>query len=552
MLLAGGAFGPSLSFWADIVLLLFLIFPSILRAETLMRGGRPVDIAFTGGGVVRGGDFLPAFRMPAVSYDLYLSREVFVSFGPDMTVAEKREIAAHAGGELVRPVARTEGFWLVSLPYPSIGLVDRIADMPGVRRVEPDTYRPMAWRADDPDDPLFPHQWHLENRGQVGRTGEDAKVAAAWRYLYDAGLEPGRGIRVGVIDDGFDLAHTDLAGAFLAGIDLFDGDDLPMIGQGDLHGTAVAGVLAARVGNGIGVAGACGGCLVIPVRVSAELINGVTEIDAFNYLLDREVDIISNSWGPADHGGPMDMSEPLKEIIAWAAVHGRGGRGVTILFAAGNGNEDISDPHSFDGYAANPWVVAVGAVNASGVRTVYSDWGRDLDILAPSCDTDLEGYADPFDPYKIRDGIWTTDNTGFSGYAPGDHTATFCGTSSAAPLAAGVAALLLSAAPSLTREELYGLLTGTADKVSPRDARYDGTGFSERYGFGRIDALAAIEELCAQKACEGAPADTEEPIEPLGPEVDFVENLNTVSDEDLPLVTERPVTTGGGCSFTAL
>lgn len=525
--------------------------PTILRAEMLVRGGRPVAIAFTGDGIVRGAQFLPAFRMPAVSYDLYLSREVFVSFEEGMTLAEKRDAVARSGGELIGPVRRTDGFWVVRYPYPSLSLTERLASLPGIRKVEPDIWRPTAWRGFTPNDPLFPHQWHLENTGQVGRAGEDAKVAAAWRYLYDAGLEPGRGIRVGVIDDGFDLAHIDLAGAFLAGIDLFGDDDMPMIGPGDLHGTAVAGVLAARVGNGVGVAGACGSCLVVPVRVSAELINGVTEIDAFNYLLDRDVDIISNSWGPADRGGPMDMSEPLKELFAWAATHGRGGRGVTILFAAGNGNENISDPRSFDGYAANPWVIAVGAVNASGVRTIYSDWGKDLDILAPSCDTDLEGYSDPFDPYKIRDGIWTTDNTGFSGYAPGDHTATFCGTSSAAPLAAGVAALLLSAEPSLTRGELYDLMTGTADKVSPRDARYDGDGFSERYGYGRVNALAAIEELCAQKPCEGAPADTEEPIDPLEPEIDFVENLNTVSDGDLPLVTERPVTTGGGCSFTA-
>jgi subtilisin family serine protease len=239
------------------------------------------------------------------------------------------------------------------------------------------------------------------------------------------------------------------------------------------------------------------------------------------------------------------MSAPLKEIVEYAATKERGGKGVVILFAAGNGNEDISDPRTLDGFAANPWVFAVGAVNASGVKAMYSDFGIDLDILAPSCDIDLDDYADPFDMEKIRDGIWTTDNTGFDGYAAGDHTPGFCGTSSATPLAAGIVGLMLAADPELTRDDIYAIITGTADKVSPGDARYDQNGFSLRYGYGRVNALAAVTAVCAD-GCPGAAPVDEDPVASPEAEVDFVENMNTVTDDDGPLASAGP---SSGCAL---
>ncbi len=522
-----------------------LFFHSILLGEEIfVRDGRWIHGAFTGEGrSLPNGRYLPSLRLEGMRYDLYLGDRLFVSFDKEMEETDIRRVIESVGGKVLAPIPRTHNAYFVQNPMPSLGLLYRITDHPQVVWAEPDLYRPVQWKGYQPDDPLFPNQWHLDNVGQTGIVGEDAKVATAWEYLIGRGLEPGRGVKVGIIDDGFDLAHRDLAGAFLQGIDLFEGDAVPMIGADDLHGTAVTGVLAARWNNGIGVAGACPGCLVVPVRVSSDIVNGTTEIDAFNYLLDRGVDIISNSWGPTDHGGPFDISAPLKEIFEYAATKERNGKGVVILFAAGNGNEDISDPKTLDGFAASPWVMAVGAVNASGVKTMYSDWGRDLDLVSPSCDVDLEDYDDPFDMEKIRDGIWTTDNTGFDGYAVGDYTPGFCGTSSATPLAAGIVGLLLAADPDLAREEVYEILTGTADKVSPRDAQYDENGFSLRYGHGRINALAAVTAACAD-GCDGAPPVEEEPIAPLEPEIDFVENMNTVTDADASLAPPAPAEAG--------
>ena len=129
--------------------------------------------------------------------------------------------------------------------------------------------------------------------------------------------------------------------------------------------------------------------------------------NAFNYLLDRNVQIISNSWGPSDNSGPAEMPEIIAEIISFAKDELRNGLGVVVFFAAGNGNESISDPETLDGFAASPDTIAVGAVNASGVRSSYSDFGKDLDIVAPSSDVDAGYVWDPFAIDMTSDGIWT-------------------------------------------------------------------------------------------------------------------------------------------------
>ncbi len=547
----GGTAGSSRSFLVVLLLCSFLLITDV-TAEMLPRGFSHVHITLTGDGIVRGGLFLPAFRVSGVAYALYLGPDIFVSFDTAVPLGEVLQCGELAGARFEKTVRWTNGVYHFKAPTPSLEVARRLAACPGVRWVESDFYRQFQRRVYRPDDPFFPNQWYLENTGQAGVAGNDARVAAAWNFLEEKKLEPGRGVTVGIIDDGFDIAHADLRGLFLQGTDLSDGDDLPMIGPDDVHGTAVAGILGARWMNGIGIAGVCPECRVVPVRVSSDLINGTTEIDAFTYLLDRGVDIISNSWGPTDHGGPMDMSETLKEIFVMAVSEGRNGKGTVILFAAGNGNEDISAPESFDGFAANPWVIAVGAVNASGRKTLYSDWGKDLDLMAPSCDTDLDAFEDPFDLSMTRDGVWTTDNTGFDGYSAGDYTAGFCGTSAAAPLAAGIVGLLLSASPDLSWQDVYDILTTTADKVSLRDARYDENGFSLRYGYGRVNALAALEKACEMFECPGRQPVAEDPVESPEPDALFVEEMGTLSDDDEPLAGEGPREASAACAFLVL
>ena len=265
-------------------------------------------------------------------------------------------------------------------------------------------------------DPFLKFQWHLENTGQEGTAGEDASVVKAWEKIEELGLKPGQGVKIGVIDDAFDLHHPDMEGKYLTGFDLADEDDYPYADDNEPHGTCVTGVIAAVKDNGIGVSGVCPDCMIVPVRASDKLGTLENMLTAFNYLLDRGVRVISNSWGPADGTGAAELPEPLAELFEYARNEERDGKGVTILFAAGNGNEDISDPDTLDGYASNEFVIAVGAVNADGVRSAYSDYGKDLDIVSPSSDIDT-GYV--WDPYAIdnhRHGIWTIDARSWYGY----------------------------------------------------------------------------------------------------------------------------------------
>lgn len=399
-------------------------------------------------------------------------------------------------------------------------------------------------------DPFLKFQWHLENTGQVGTAGEDASVVKAWENIEEMGLNPGQGVKIGVIDDAFDLHHPDMEGKYLIGYDLGDGDNYPYADDNEPHGTCVTGVIAAVKDNGLGVSGVCPDCVIVPVRASDKLGTLENMLKAFNYLLDRGVHVISNSWGPSDGSGAVLLPEPLAELFEYAKTQERDGLGVTIVFASGNGNEDISDPESLDGYASSEFVLAVGAVNADGVRSAYSDFGEDLDIVSPSSDID-SGYV--WDPYAIdnyRHGIWTIDARSWYGYSQMDYTASFGGTSSATPLVSGVVGLLISIYPEITTDEIREILTQSADKVSQVDADYDENGFSRYYGYGRVNAEKAVEMLCEIKDCKGGldPVDEETyPAKEL--DEDFISDKDIETSDDV-LIPDS--TTVSGCSLTTI
>lgn len=375
-----------------------------------------------------------------------------------------------------------------------------------VTQAEPSFYFPVELKSYTPDDPFFQNQWHLNNPNgaDYGYTGNDhAHVLDAWNVLLSVKGHKGAGVKLAIIDDGFDLDHEDLAGRFLQGRDFGDGDDLPYPGPQDAHGTCCAGVAGANTGNGIGVAGACPDCDLIPIRMNMTGMGSLDQsaIETFTWAVDQGAMILSNSWGPPDGGGAMDMGQVLKDLVKNLTTTGRDGKGVIILFAAGNGNESIEG----DGFASNPDVFGIGASNASGKRSSYSDFGPSLDFMAPSNDTDSSG-GDGWAGGAYIDGIWSTDNTS-GGYVPGQlagdqsgkYVSEFGGTSSACPLAAGITGLVLSANPELTKDEVYEIYKTTSDKVSmgfvnPGEGDYDGNGFSTHYGYGRINACEAVKK----------------------------------------------------------
>lgn len=332
-----------------------------------------------------------------------------------------------------------------------------------------------------PDDTLFGEQWHLLNTGQGGGApGIDANVRGAWQ------LWSGQGVTIAIVDDGLQLSHPDLVANLATNRPTLHHDwndatpDDPTPGASNPHGTACAGVAAARGGNNLGVTGAAPFASLAGLRLIAAPSTDRQQAEALAWRI-QEVDISSNSWGPTDNG-PIAGPGPLTTAaLETAATRGRGGKGNAIFFAAGNGYS--FDNSNYDGYANSIYVIAISAVGNDGVASSYSEPGGNIALSAPS-----NGGTR---------GITTTDLAGAGGYSSGDYTSSFGGTSAACPLAAGVAALLLQANPSLSWRDVKEILMRSATPIDTGSTTWvnnaAGIAFSTQYGAGMVNATAAVE-----------------------------------------------------------
>ena len=373
-----------------------------------------------------------------------------------------------------------------------------------------------------PTDHYFPHQWHLESRTDVHIRPEASVFAtSAWEIT-----RGDRNTVVAVIDDGFDLNHPDFTGngKIVAPIDLVDGDASPFPEGNNFHGTPCAGVAVAEE-NGVGVVGIAPECALLPIRFDLRADdNTLHEIFEYAGLF---ADVISCSWGPP----PVDA--PLSELMyqtfeRLSQTGGPRGKGCVIVFAAGNDNAPIFDPDNerfqywdengvlrehqgriLNGEAAHPNVVTVAASTSLIQKAVYSNWGAEVDLCAPSNNFHP---APGMGPIPGR-GVWTTNNGGIGGDTQlglSLVTSNIGGTSIATPLVAGIAALVLAVNPDLSATQVKEILTETADKIEDPNANltllqfpnvdpniqqrgvYDENGHSDWFGFGKVNATRAV------------------------------------------------------------
>lgn len=337
-----------------------------------------------------------------------------------------------------------------------------------------------------PNDPYYSNQWHLNNTGQDGgKVDADIDAPEAWDITTGD-----TNIRIAILDDSIEKNHEDLQPNIVASWDFTDDDDDPSPGFMDYHGTSVAGIAAAVGNNDKGVAGVCYSSKIVAVRLGNTFQDFA---DVFYWAANTgNADVISNSWGLV-----IPAPDIVVEAINDVATNGRGGKGCVVLFASGNSNNDISDPAAGE-LAALDSVIAVGASTNKDVRSCFSSWGEDLDVVAPS-NTWISGVCPGPKPNDTV-GTWSTDQSsgGFNDGSPprpdaaGLYTQDFGGTSSACPTAAGTVGLLLSVNPDLTRVEVQDILEATAEKIAPGDANYNADGFSDHYGYGRINAHRTI------------------------------------------------------------
>ena len=363
-------------------------------------------------------------------------------------------------------------------------------------------------------------QWHLENTGPLPgypsmKAGEDLRVKPVW----NAGLR-GEGIRVAVLDDGLEVTHEDLwpnivtgsrnyrteAGMF--GLSVTSGgkvaglEGFPMpCSSDDTHGTSVAGLIAARDGNGTGVSGVAPRAQLVGFNILASNFVADT-LDALSHDLDRN-HVYNNSWGATDNGHlatPEPNWSSYNDTLRNGLKTGRNGLGAIYVFSGGNGAIQ-TDYSSLDGGVSAMGIVNVCATNAMGKRAPYSERGANLTVCAPSADATDDQQPE----------VTTTS-------VQNDYTHTFNGTSASAPMVSGVIALMLQANPKLTWRDVPLILARTARKVDEQDGgwrdyrsplgyaqgRYDVLHYSHHYGFGVANADAAVQLARTWKSVGGS------------------------------------------------
>lgn len=415
-------------------------------------------------------------------------------------ISRAAAVAAQCGAVAWRPAPVLADAVLLTVSGPAasaLTVAEALTKTPGVRSAEPVLARVRAKRW-IPNDPLFTdnaanagYQWHLQNTGvRGGVAGVDINVTGVWDTWR------GAGIRVAILDDGAQLNHPDLS-ANLDTANDYDwngGDANPDAGQFDWHGTACAGLAAGRGNNGIGICGAAPEATIVALRLISPDSSDTTESAAFLHRSDI-IQIKNNSWGPDDFGNVVEGPGPLAAAaLQQAAETGRGGLGTVVFWAGGNGLA-TNDDSNYDGFANSIYTIGVGAVNDAGTQAGFSEPGANLLICAPSGG----GSQD----------LTTTDRTGQNGFNAGgspdyvnaDYTNRFEGTSAAAPLAAGAAALVLQSRPSLGWRDVKEILIRSAVQTDPAEDGWfhnaAGFHFNDKYGAGLLNIGATV-ALAAQ------------------------------------------------------
>jgi subtilisin family serine protease len=332
---------------------------------------------------------------------------------------------------------------------------------------QPDFYAPIERY--QVSDPLFSQQFQMHNTGQTldgvtGANDADCNALEAWNITLGSASTT-----VAVIDDGME-DHEDFNNAsgqsrYTAGFSPANNGNGDAI-TGSNHGVACAGSIAASHNN-IGVRGVAPLANMISVNIFVGGESTQDIADGITWAKNAGADVMSNSWGYTSCTASFSN---INNAIADANANGRGGLGCVIVFASGNGYKNCVD------YPANNSnVIAVGAFANTGIRSAYSNYGPALDIMAPSNNVGGPGA-----------GVRTTDRMGGPGYGSGNYTSSFGGTSSACPVVAGVATLLLGYDASLTSSQVKNILYSSAIDMGP-------AGNDLEYANGRVNALGALQ-----------------------------------------------------------
>ncbi|MEQ9368256.1 MAG: S8 family serine peptidase [Coleofasciculus chthonoplastes F3-SA18-01] len=461
---------------------------------------------------------------------IYLGDQLTIQFHPDTDDATISAIETEFGLKSVRSLIGIPNTFIFQLtpnsPENPLKIANRLITRPQVLTAEPQIIVPKQ-PSYHPQDPLYPQQWYLNHNGGSNLApSSHIDVEKAWDIT-----RGNRSIVVAIADDAIDVNHPDFQGTgkIVAPKDLKDKDFIPLpSGSGESHGTACAGIAVAEE-NGQGIVGVAPRCALMPIRTSGFLDDTSIE-ELFDWVIENDASVVSCSWGAATVYFPLSLRQ--RAALTRAATEGRGGKGCVIVFAAGNANRPIhgtifergwtnellhGPTNWLSGFAVHPDLIAVSACTSLRKKAAYSNWGTNVAVCAPSNNappgiwfekTGFIGTAPQLNAPTPGHGIFTTDLLGAAGYEVGDFVQSFGGTSSACPVVAGVAALVLSANPDLTAAQVKRILQDTADKIVDRDAdpqlgmrlgTYDTNGYSQWFGYGKVNAFKAVQAAQKQR-----------------------------------------------------
>ncbi len=441
--------------------------PNRFRDEELMRSDRVEDVYYM------------------LEYNnaeqLALSNSIFVKPREGETIENVIRKSGLSGKirkqELILPASGISLLTLDSKMKDILSVCRKVYETGTVDFVEPNFYMEAML-----GNTYWPQQWTFKNTGQTGGIpGIDINIEPAWRITKGNG-----NIKIAIVDQGVDLTHPDLEANLLKylGYDATGGNSKGSYTGNDGHGTWCAGVVGA-IDNSIGVVGVAPKCKMIPIRVFGVYYSEATIINGLRHAYTSGADVINNSWG-----FPKGIYNPptFNAIIDECTRLGRSGKGCVVVFCSHN------DGKPRVRYPANlPNVMAVGSVDNKGRRVGSSNYGKDLDVVAPVGPDGKEDAA-------IR--VYTTDLQGPKGTntAPGpagDYRHGFRGTSAACPQVAGIAALILSVNPHLYEHEVRSIIEMTCRKLDRYEFKetpnHPNGSWNNEVGYGLVDAEAAVQ-----------------------------------------------------------
>jgi serine protease len=306
------------------------------------------------------------------------------------------------------------------------------------------------------NDTYFPYQWNFSQ----------LHLATVWDEV--TGDES---VVVAVVDTGVAYDLSDLAAtSFVQGKDYVNSDSDAY--DDNSHGTHVAGTIAQSTDNAIGAAGVAPDVSIMPVKVLGQDGSGALSnvASGITWAVDNGADVINLSLGSSS------ATQTAESAVKYAYDNG-----VPVIAASGNDNGPVGYPAAYDSY-----VLAVGATRYDKARAPYSNYGPELDVVAPGGDTSVDQNGDGYDDGILQQTIaGYNSSTGMTDYSSGYYF--YQGTSMATPHVAALAALVLTKNGELAPDEVYSTITGSADDLGT-------SGRDDYFGYGLVNPIATLSD----------------------------------------------------------